>query len=181
MPGRLTSWKGQELFLKSIHLVKTELGYEAFHVVILGSEQGRDLYKNKLVNLTEQYNLSNQIKFIDHCEDMALAYKVSDIVVSASIEPEAFGRVAVEAQSMKKLIIASNIGGSNETIINGKTGILFDSGDATSLSKKIIQALTMDEATIKLIGEEARKNIIKKFNVEKMCFSTYSEYKRLLN
>ena len=181
MPGRLTSWKGQELFIKSIHLVKTELGYEAFHVVILGSEQGRDLYKNKLVNLTEQYNLSNQIKFIDHCEDMALAYKVSDIVVSVSIEPEAFGRVAVEAQSMKKLIIASNIGGSNETIINGKTGILFDSGDATSLSKKIIQALTMDEATIKLIGEEARKNIIKKFNVEKMCFSTYSEYKRLLN
>ena len=181
MPGRLTSWKGQELFLKSIHLVKTELGYEAFHVVILGSEQGRDLYKNKLVRLTEQYNLSNQIKFVDHCEDMALAYKVSDIVVSASIEPEAFGRVAVEAQSMKKLIIASNIGGSNETIINGKTGILFDSGDATSLSKKIIQALTMDEATIKLIGEEARKNIIKKFNVEKMCFSTYSEYKRLLN
>ena len=181
MPGRLTSWKGQELFIKSIHLVKTELGYEAFHVVILGSEQGRDLYKNKLVNLTEQYNLSNQIKFIDHCEDMALAYKVSDIVVSASIEPEAFGRVAVEAQSMKKLIIASNIGGSNETIINGKTGILFDSGDATSLSKKIIQALTMDEATIKLIGEEGRKNIIKKFNVEKMCFSTYSEYKRLLN
>ena len=181
MPGRLTSWKGQELFIKSIHLVKTELGYEAFHVVILGSEQGRDLYKNKLVNLSKQYNLSNQIKFIDHCEDMALAYKVSDIVVSASIEPEAFGRVAVEAQSMKKLIIASNIGGSNETIINGKTGILFDSGDATSLSKKIIQALTMDEATIKLIGEEARKNIIKKFNVEKMCFSTYSEYKRLLN
>ena len=181
MPGRLTSWKGQELFIKSIHLVKTELGYEAFHVVILGSEQGRDLYKNKLVNLSKQYNLSNQIKFIDHCEDMALAYKVSDIVVSASIEPEAFGRVAVEAQSMKKLIIASNIGGSNETIINGKTGILFDSGDATSLSKKIIQALTMDEATIKLIGEEARKNIIKKFNVEKMCFSTYSEYKRLFN
>ena len=154
MPGRLTSWKGQELFIKSIHLVKTELGYEAFHVVILGSEQGRDLYKNKLVRLTEQYNLSNQIKFVDHCEDMALAYKVSDIVVSASIEPEAFGRVAVEAQSMKKLIIASNIGGSNETIINGKTGILFDSGDATSLSKKIIQALTMDEATIELIGEE---------------------------
>ena len=181
MPGRLTSWKGQELFIKSIHLVKTELGYEAFHAVILGSEQGRDLYKNKLIRLTEQYNLSNQIKFIDHCEDMALAYKISDIVVSASIEPEAFGRVAVEAQSMKKLIIASNIGGSNETIINGKTGILFDSGDATSLSKKIIQALTMDEATNKLIGEEARKNIIKKFNVEKMCFSTYSEYKRLLN
>jgi len=181
MPGRLTSWKGQELFIEAINLTKIELGYEAFHVVILGSDQGRNLYKKKLIRLIEQYRLTNQIKFIEHCDDMALAYKVSDIIVSASIEPEAFGRVSVEAQSMEKIIIASNIGGSNETIINEKTGFLFESGDANSLSKKIIQAITMDEASPKLIGKEGRKNIIKKFNVEKMCFSTYSEYKRLLN
>ena len=181
MPGRLTSWKGQELFIEAINLVKIELGYEAFHAVILGSEQGRNLYKKKLVRLTEQYRLNNQIKFINHCSDMALAYKVSDIIVSASIEPEAFGRVAVEAQSMEKLIIASNIGGSNETIINDKTGFLFESGNASSLSKKIIKAITMDETSLQIIGKEGRKNIIKKFNVEKMCFSTYSEYKRLLN
>ena len=181
MPGRLTSWKGQELFIEAINLVKIELGYEAFHAVILGNDQGRDLYKKKLIRLTEQYHLTNQIKFIDHCKDMALAYKVSDIIVSASIEPEAFGRVAVEAQSMEKLIIASNIGGSNETIIDEKTGFLFKSGDAESLSKKIIHGLTMDETSINLMGKEGRNNIIKKFNVEKMCFSTYSEYKRLLN
>ena len=181
VPGRLTSWKGQELLIEAINLVKTELGYEAFHVVILGSDQGRDLYKKKLVRLTEQFRLSNQIKFIDHCKDMALAYYVSDVIISPSIEPEAFGRVAVEAQSMEKLIIASNIGGSNETIIDGKTGFLFESGDADSLSKKIIQAITMDERSLQLIGIEGRKNIIKKFNVEKMCFSTYSEYKRLIN
>ena len=181
MPGRLTSWKGQELFLEAVNLVKIELGYEAFHVVILGNDQGRDLYKKKLIRLTEQYRLTNQVKFIDHCKDMALAYKVSDIIVSASIEPEAFGRVSVEAQSMEKLIIASNIGGSNETIINEKTGFLFESGDATSLSKKIIRAITMDESSLELIGKEGRKNVIKKFNVEKMCFSTYSEYKRLVN
>ncbi len=181
MPGRLTSWKGQELFIQAINLVKTELGYEAFHAVILGNDQGRDLYKKKLIRLTEQYHLTNQIKFIDHCNDMALAYKVSDIIVSASIEPEAFGRVAVEAQSMQKLIIASNIGGSNETINDEKTGFLFKSGNAESLSKKIIRGLTMDETAINQIGKEGRNNIIKKFNVEKMCFSTYSEYKRLLN
>ena len=180
-PGRLTSWKGQELLIEAINLVKKELGYEAFYVVILGSDQGRDLYKKKLVRMTEQYRLTNQIKFIDHCKDMALAYQVSDIIISSSIEPEAFGRVAVEAQSMEKLIIASNIGGSNETIINEKTGFLFESGDANSLSKKIIRAITMDDASLKLIGKEGRKNIIKKFNVEKMCFSTYSEYKRLIN
>ena len=181
VPGRLTSWKGQELLIEAINLVKIELGYEAFHVVILGSDQGRDLYKKKLVRLTEQFRLTNQIKFIDHCKDMALAYHVSDVIISPSIEPEAFGRVAVEAQSMEKLIIASNIGGSNETIIDGKTGFLFESGDADSLSKKIIQAITMDERSLQLIGIEGRKNIIKKFNVEKMCFSTYSEYKRLIN
>ncbi len=181
VPGRLTAWKGQEMFIESINLVKKELGYEAFHVVILGSDQGRNLYKKKLVRLTEQYRLTKQIKFIDHCKDMALAYQVSDIVISPSIEPEAFGRVAVEAQSMEKLIIASNIGGSNETIVNEKTGFLFESGDVNSLSKKIIRAITMDETSLRLIGKEGRKNVIKKFNVEKMCFSTYSEYKRLLN
>ena len=180
-PGRLTSWKGQELLIEAINLVKIELGYEAFHVVILGSDQGRNLYKKKLIRLTEQYRLNNQIKFINHCKDMALAYKISDIVISPSIEPEAFGRVAVEAQSMEKLIIASNIGGSNETIINEKTGFLFESGNSKSLSEKIIRAITMDETSINLIGKEGRKNIVKKFNVEKMCFSTYSEYKRLLN
>ncbi len=181
VPGRLTSWKGQELLIEAINLVNVELGYEAFHVIILGSDQGRNLYKKKLIRLTEQYCLTNQIKFIDHCKDMALAYKVSDIVISPSIEPEAFGRVAVEAQSMEKLIIASNIGGSNETIIDEKSGFLFESGDPNSLCKKILKVITMDETSLKLIGQHGRKNVIKKFNVEKMCFSTYSEYKRLFN
>ncbi len=181
LPGRLTSWKGQELFIEAINLVNIELGYEAFYAVILGSDQGRDLYKKKLTRLCEQYRLTKQLKFIDNCKDMALAYKISDIVVSASIEPEAFGRVAVEAQSMEKVVIASNIGGSNETIIDEKTGFLFESGDSKSLSQKILKALTLDEISLKAIGTEGRKNIIKKFNVEKMCFSTYSEYKRILN
>ncbi len=181
LPGRLTSWKGQEVFIEAINLVNIELGYEAFFAVILGSDQGRDLYKKKLIRLSEQYRLSNQIRFIDHCKDMALAYKVSDIVVSASTEPEAFGRVAVEAQSMETPIVASNIGGSNETIIDEKTGFLYEAGDAKALSKKILKLLYLDEILLKSIGTEGRKNIVQKFNVEKMCFSTYSEYKRLLN
>jgi glycosyltransferase involved in cell wall biosynthesis len=181
MPGRLSYWKGQELFIEAINLVNNELGYEAFNAVILGSDQGRNSYKQKLMGLCQKHNISKQVKFVNHCENMALAYKVSDIIVSPSIEPEAFGRVSVEAQSMEKIIIASNLGGSNETIIDEKTGLLFEAGNAKSLSKKIIKALTMDESSLKTIGIEGRKNIIEKFNVEKMCFSTYSEYKRLLN
>ena len=181
LPGRLTSWKGQELFIEAVNLVNIQLGYEAFYAVILGSDQGRDLYKKKLIRLSEQYRMTKQVKFIDHCKDMALAYKVSNIIVSPSIEPEAFGRVAVEAQSMEKIIIASNIGGSNETVIDEKTGYLFESGNPKSLSEKILKVLNLDDTTLKTVGIEGRKNIVKKFNVEKMCFSTYSEYKKLIN
>jgi glycosyltransferase involved in cell wall biosynthesis len=181
MPGRLTRWKGQEVFIEALNLVNKKLGHQYFYAIVLGNDQGRDIYTKKIKRLAEQYRLTRQLRFIKHCKNMPLAYKISDLVVSASIEPEAFGRVAVEAQSMERPIIASDIGGSNETIINNKTGFLFDSGNAEFLSKKIIEVLNLDESRLKSIGIEGRKNIIKKFNVEKMCFSTYSEYKKLLN
>ena len=181
MPGRLTAWKGQETFIEALNLVNKDLDFESFNAVILGSDQGRDIYTKKIKRLAEQYRLTSQLKFIEHCKNMPLAYKISDIVVSASVEPEAFGRVAVEAQSMEKPIIASDIGGSKETISDNVTGFLFQSGNAEALSKKIVEALQLDESRLKSIGIEGRKNIIKKFNVEKMCFSTYSEYKKLLN
>ena len=180
LPGRLTSWKGQDLFIEAINILNKELGHEAFYAVVLGSDQGRDIYKKKLVRLVEQYRLNNQVKFIDKCKNMPLAYKISDIIISSSVEPEAFGRVAIEAQSMQKPIIASNIGGSNETIINDKTGFLFEAGKPESLSKKIMEVLQLDETTLKSIGNEGRKNVIKKFNIEKMCLTTYSEYKKLI-
>ena len=179
MPGRLTFWKGQEIFLEALNKVNIQLGNETFIAVILGSDQGRSLYKKKLIRLSEQHRLNKQIIFIDNCKNMPLAYKISDFVVSASIEPEAFGRVSVEAQSMQKLILASNIGGSKETIIDNKTGLLFEASNSDDLSKKIIEAMNLEENTLKQMGIEGRKNAIKKFNVEKMCFSTYSEYKKL--
>ena len=181
MPGRLTTWKGQEVFIEALNLVNKELGHQSFYAIILGNDQGRDIYTKKIKRLAEQYRLMPQLKFVKHCKNMPLAYKVSTLVVSASIEPEAFGRVSIEAQSMEKPIVASNIGGSNETIINNVTGFLFESGNSKSLSKKIIEVLSLDESRLKLIGIEGRKNVIKKFNVEKMCFSTYSEYKKLIN
>tara|TARA_B100001167_G_scaffold141113_1_gene89939 strand:- start:152 stop:1306 length:1155 start_codon:yes stop_codon:yes gene_type:complete len=180
-PGRLTSWKGQEMFLDSLNKVNIQLGHDAFIAVILGSDQGRELYKKKLIRLVEQYRLTNQVKFIEHCKNMPVAYKISNFVVSASIEPESFGRISVEAQSMQKPILASNIGGSKETIIDNKTGILFESGNSEEMSEKIIELLNLDESTLNQMGIEGRKNVINKFNVEKMCFSTYSEYKKLIN
>ena len=181
LPGRITEWKGHEMFIEAMNKINIQLGHKSFKAVILGSDQGRDLYKKKLIRLVEQYRMNDQIKFVDHCENMPLAYKISDLIVSTSIEPEAFGRIAVEAQSMEKPIIASNLGGSKETIVNNKTGILFNAGDSDDLSKKIIEFFNFDKSTIEQMGKEGRKNVSAKFNVEKMCFSTYSEYKKLIN
>ena len=181
LPGRLTTWKGQEMFLEALNNLKNNEPEKKFVAIILGNDQGRKIYKKKLQRLVEQYRLIENVIFIDHFELMPLAYKISDIIVSSSIEPEAFGRVAVEAQSMEKPVIASNIGGSNETIINEKTGFLFPAGKVDKLSEKISHIFDLDQSTLNSMGIEGRKNVIKKFDVEKMCFSTYSEYKKLLN
>ena len=181
LPGRLTFWKGQEMFIESLSILKKKNPDKNFTAIILGSDQGRKIYKKKLERLVEQHRLINNVLFVDNFEIMPLAYKIADIIVSSSIEPEAFGRVAVEAQSMEKPIIASNIGGSIETIIDNKTGFLFEAGNPHKLSEKIVEVLNLSDVTLNGMGAEGRKNVIKKFNVEKMCFSTYSEYKKLLN
>ena len=181
LPGRLTEWKGQEMFIESLNILKKNEPHKQFTAIILGSDQGRDIYKKKLLRLVEQFRLNDDIIIVDNFEIMPIAYEISDIVISSSIEPEAFGRVAIEAQAMEKPIIASNIGGSRETIIDEKTGFLFKAGDTQSLSKKISQVFDLDRSTIESMGSSGRKNVINKFNVEKMCFSTYSEYKKLFN
>ena len=111
---------------------------------------------------------------------MPLAYSLSDVVVSSSIEPEAFGRVSVEAQSMGKPIIASNIGGSKETIVNKKTGFLYKHDDPRELAKSLNTVIQLSSDELKSIGNEGRKNISKKFDVETMCQSNLKEYKRLI-
>ena len=180
-PGRLTSWKGHEMFIESLNIFKQKNPEKLFLAIILGSDQGRKIYKKKIQRLIEQYRLIQDVVFIDSFKNMPLAYKISDIVTSCSIEPESFGRVAIEAQAMKKIIVASDIGGSKETVINNKTGFLFKAGDIIALSDKLTHIFELDETTLKSMGNEGRKNVIKKFNVEKMCFSTYSEYIKLIS
>ena len=181
MPGRLTEWKGQEIFIEALNDLKTKYGYKNFIAILLGPDQGRKIYKKKLIRLIERFRLNNEVIFLEHAPSMPVAYSVSNVVVSASIEPEAFGRISVEAQSMKKPIVASNIGGSMETIVDNKTGLLFSSSDHHSLSEKLDFIFRLDDTSLNVMGNNGRKNVQKKFNVEKMCFSTYSEYKKLIN
>jgi len=180
LPGRLTYWKGQKIFIEAIKLLSEKKDIPLFEAIILGDEQGRNVYKKRLMDLVQQHRLNRIIRFIDRCEEMPVAYGIANLVCSCSFEPEAFGRVAVESQSMQIPIIASDIGGSKETIINGKTGYLFKNNDPIDLVNSIVMVMQKDYNSIKSIGFEGRKNVLKKFDVDKMCQSTFTEYKKLI-
>ena len=180
LPGRLTKWKGQEIFIEALNLLIEEYAIKNFHAIILGSDQGREVYYKKLLLLVERYRLRKKVTFIENCKEMPLAYKLSDLVISSSIEPEAFGRVAVEAQAMNKPVVASDIGGSRETVLNSKTGLLYRYNDSKELAKAINKMMKMDKQSLKLMGELGRKNVEKKYNVDQMCQTTFTEYKKLL-
>ena len=180
MPGRLTYWKGQEKFIEALNILVEDYNITNFQAILLGSDQGRKVYSKKLYSLIERYSLTKKVKFIEHCKEMPLAYSLADVVISASVEPEAFGRVAVESQSMCKPIIASNIGGSKETVLNKKSGFLYKHDDPRELAKYINAVIQLSQEELKLMGNEGRKNITKKFDVEIMCDSNLREYKKLL-
>ena len=180
LPGRLTYWKGQKVFIEAIKILNEKNNIPSFETIILGSDQGRNVYKKQLLVLVQQYRLGKIVKFIDRCEEMPIAYGVANLVCSCSIEPEAFGRVAVEAQSMQIPIIASDIGGSKETIVRDQTGYLFKNKDPKDLADLITLVMQKDYNSLKSIGFEGRKNVLKKFDVDKMCQSTFTEYKKLI-
>ena len=180
LPGRLTYWKGQKIFIEAIKLLYEKSDIPPFEAIILGSDQGRSVYKKKLIDLVQQHRLGKVIKFIDHCEEMPIAYGIANLVCSCSSEPEAFGRVSVEAQSMQIPIIASNIGGSKETIIKDKTGYLYKNKDPVDLANSIAVLMQKNYNLLKSIGIEGRKNVLKKFDVDKMCQTTFTEYKKLI-
>jgi glycosyltransferase involved in cell wall biosynthesis len=181
LPGRLTRWKGQLEFIEALNILSEDHNKNNFQAIILGSDQNRNVYPKKLLSLVERYNLNKNIKFVKAIRDMPIAYSLTNIVISSSIEPEAFGRVAVEAQAMEKPIIASDIGGSRETILNEKSGFLYKSNDPRELAKVLNKVMELDKEALYLIGKEGRKNVIKKFNVDKMCQTTLTEYQKLLN
>ena len=180
MPGRLTSWKGQEKLIESLNILIEDYNITNFQAILLGSDQGRKVYTKKLHSLVERYSLTKKVKFIENCKEMPLAYSLADVVVSASIEPEAFGRVAVESQAMGKPIIASNLGGSKETVLNKKTGFLYKHDDPRELAKNLNTVIQLNQEELKFIGNEGRKNITRKFDIEVMCDSNLREYKKLL-
>tara|TARA_B100000029_G_C17563102_1_gene954100 strand:+ start:829 stop:1980 length:1152 start_codon:yes stop_codon:yes gene_type:complete len=179
LPGRLTAWKGQNVFIEALNILLLDYNKTNFYAIILGSDQGRNVYSKKLLGLVQRYQLGRKVGFASNYKEMPVAYSISNAVISSSVKPEAFGRVAVEAQAMQKPIIASNIGGSKETILDGKSGFLYKSDDPRELAKVLNNIMELDNEALYSIGNEGRKNVSKKFDVEKMCQTTFTEYQKL--
>ncbi|MBM5786724.1 MAG: glycosyltransferase family 4 protein [Candidatus Fonsibacter sp.] len=180
LPGRLTNWKGQMFFLKTLVKMKNENLLNNINSVILGDNQGREEYKNNLTKIINENFLQNNVKLINHESHMPSAYLASDLVLSASIEPEAFGRVVVEGMAMEKPVLASNIGGSVDTVQNKVTGFLFQSENEQSLIESLLMIKKLDKSELDRICKNARERVIEKFNVTEMCSKTLEIYKSLV-
>ena len=177
LPGRLTRWKGQLVLLEALSLMKNK----AVTCLFVGSDQGRTDYSQEMKNAIEKLPPQTTVLIKEHCNDMPLVYMVSDIVVSASTDPEAFGRVIPEAQAMGRIVVGSNHGGATETIQDGKTGFLVPPADAKALAEKLDEALEMSAEDKEKMSSEAVRSVRDNFSVAKMCQKTLAVYKELDN
>lgn len=176
LPGRLTAWKGQRLLIEAL----ARLGRNDIRCLIVGSDQGREGYRRSLESLIDRRGLLGVVQVADHCRDMPAAYMLADVVVSASTDPEAFGRVAAEAQAMGRPVVASNHGAARETVLSGQTGILFPPGDAEALAMALAEALGLKSAAREALAEAAIAHIRDNFSKEKMCVETIALYAELI-
>jgi len=176
LPGRLTEWKGQRLLIEAL----ARLGRDDIRCLLVGSDQGRHAYRRSLQNLIERRNLTGVVQITDHCRDMPAAYMLADVVVSASTDPEAFGRVAAEAQAMGRPVVASDHGATPETVLSGETGILFPPGDADALALAVAETLSLDTDAREALAEKAIAHIRASFSKQKMCAETLALYRELL-
>lgn len=173
--GRLTRWKGQWLLIEALEQIKDK----DFFCVFVGDDQGRTYYTDELKGMIASRGMGGRFSFIRHLNDIPAMMTVSDVVVSASTEPEAFGRIVVEGQAMGRLVVASNIGGSLENLIDGKTGRLFESGNADALAEALAWALDLSRAEREKIGAAAIEHIKQNFTKEIMCEKTLAVYQEL--
>jgi glycosyltransferase involved in cell wall biosynthesis len=177
LPGRLTRWKGHHVLLQAM----AQLNRPDVFCVLLGSDQGRSEYRQELEKMISDLNLTGQVRIIDHCNDMPAAYMISSVIVSASTDPEGFGRVPVEAQAMGRPIIATDHGGAQETIVRGQTGWLIPPGDAVALAEAVRQSLALTPQQRSVLATNSMYHIAQNFTREKMCEETLNVYAELLN
>lgn len=176
LPGRLTRWKGQLVMLDALAQMKRK----DIRCLFVGSDQGRKRYRRELERKAKKLGLDSVVQFVDQCNEMDVAYMLSDVVVSASTDPEAFGRVIPEAQAMGRLVIGPDHGGATETIQDGETGFLFKHGDAKDLAEKLDAVLNMSAEEKQKMTQKAVQSVRGEFSKDAMCEKTINLYREIM-
>ena len=178
LPGRLTGWKGHRVLIAALKRVR-DAGL-SFQGRLVGDAQGRDAYVAELQAAIAKAGLSDCVRLIGHMRDAPALYAAADLIAAPSVEPEAFGRVAVEAQAMQRPVIVSDHGGQRETVIDGATGWRAPPGDEAALADRLIEALSLPEAARARMGERARARVVERFSLAALKSATLGVYAELL-
>ncbi len=178
LPGRLTRWKGQLVAMEAFANLAKEIDNIA--LVLLGDAQGRDGYVRELKEKAEVLNIADKVVFAPHSRNMPLSLASSHLVIVPSVEPEAFGRVIIEAQAMEKLVVASAHGGAMSTMIDGFTGMLVPPGDVSKLADAIKSVLNMPVSEYVTNARAARMRIGQYFSENRMKQATLDVYEEVL-
>ena len=176
LPGRLTRWKGQEIFIEALGMMRNH----RYGVLILGSDQGRTDYSDHLRTIAGRLPDETRVVFRSHTSEIPVVYAMSDIVVNASsAQPEAFGRTIPEAQASGCLVLATAHGGACETIKDGETGFLVPPGDAKAMAAKLDEMLEMSAEAKSKMRVAAVESVRADFSTAKMCEKTLAIYREL--
>lgn len=179
LAGRLTRWKGQGLLVQAIALLKAR-GEDKVLLLLAGDDQGRKGYRAELEAAIAQAGLEDAVKLVGHCDDMPAAYILADLAIAPSLEPEAFGRTAVEPQVMGRPVIAADHGAARETVVPGETGWLVAPGDAEAWAAALIEAANIGASGRQSMGQAARLRARRLYSVDAMCEATLKVYARVL-
>lgn len=165
MFSRISPWKGQKYFIEAIKM----LNHDKIEFWIVGDALfGEDVYKNEIVNLVNDYKLSNRIKFIGYVNNPLDYMQDIDVLILPSVSPEPFGRVVIEAMFLKKVVIATNMGGVTEIIENEKSGFLVDPKNLVNELVKDILKVFNDRRLYHTIAENGYIRAIDNFTEERM-------------
>ena len=176
LPGRVTRWKGHQVLLHAL----ARLGRRDILCLIVGPEDRKGRYRRELEGQVEALGLAGLVRFVGLCRDMASAYMLADVVVSASTDAEGFGRIAAEASAMGRPVVATDHGGARETIVPGETGWLVAPGDADALADALGQALALLSREREVLGLRAQAHIRARFTKDSMCAATLALYAEIL-
>lgn len=179
LAGRLTRWKGQGLAIEAVARLKA-LNDTRVLLLLAGDDQGRKSYRAELEHMIAQAGLEDSVKLVGHCDDMPAAYLLADLAIAPSLEPEAFGRTAVEPQVMGRPVIAADHGATRETVVPGETGWLAAPGDVEAWAQALNDACEAGAAGRQSMGMAARARARRLYSVDAMVEATLKVYARVM-